>query len=77
MDIDDAFVDTITNKVSTYVNVLHSRMGMWIVCAGDSAFVVTKEDGGGILWETNFAKEGLQPNDFMGAVGATEILSFT
>lgn len=52
-------------------------MGMWIVCAGDSAFVVTKEDGGRILWETNFAKEGPQPNNFMGAVGATEILSFT
>lgn len=77
MDIVDAFVDTVTNKVSTYVDVLHLQMGMWIVCAGDSAFVVTKENGGRILWETNFAKEGPQPNDFMGAVGATEILSFT
>ena len=26
MDINDAFVDTVTNKVSTYVDVLHLRM---------------------------------------------------
>ncbi len=47
-------VDSVTYEVRLNVNVFHSRMGLWVVCAGDSSLVVTVKRGGIVLGEAYF-----------------------
>jgi hypothetical protein len=58
VDINEPVVDRVTDEVGTYVNMLHSGMGLQIVCAGDSALVVTVKWRGICLWEPELFEQG-------------------
>ena len=47
-------VDSITYEVRSNVNVFHLRMGLRVVCAGNSSLVVAVKRGGIALGEADF-----------------------
>jgi hypothetical protein len=52
VDINNTAVNTVTDEVSSNVNVSHAKMGVRIVCTCDCALIIAVEDRGLVLWET-------------------------
>jgi hypothetical protein len=76
-NINGVGVDTVTDEMSTYVNMLHAWVGMGVMAAGNSALVVTVEKGGMGLWEAKFFEEWAKPNDLASTMGAWEVFCLT
>ena len=40
LDVNKALIDTVTNEMNANVDMLHARMRMWVVAAGDSTLII-------------------------------------
>ena len=40
MDVNKASIDTVANEMNANVDMLHARMRMWVVAAGDSTLII-------------------------------------
>jgi hypothetical protein len=70
-------VDAFADEMNLYVDMLHFRMGVGVMCAYDGPLVVTTHEGGSRLIKTEFFKEGAEPDDLSGTVSAHNVFCLT
>ena len=76
MYVDDFAVYTFMDEVCMYIDVLHARVRVWVMRAGDSSLVVAIEDCRVGLGKTDLCEEGAEPDDVASTMSTGQILSF-
>ena len=76
MDVNDTAVNTVTDEMSAYIDMLHTGVRMGVMSTRDCAEVVAIEDSSMWLRETEFVEKRTEPDDLTGAVCAGYVFSF-